>query len=322
MFLNVWRASKEVRQTVFGWAKPMKSYLAWPAMIFIGLALSVPFAVQYILAACLLMVMGLPHGAFDIALEHDARREAQLPLVATRDMIALYLAIAGAMAALWLLSPVGALILFFLLAFEHFSEELRPGLDPWIARAAATAMLTAPVLLHRRELESLFGIILGGETDSGLGAMFLMIAPMAMAIAVSGAATLIANSQYREAAKIVIVVAMMLVLPPVIGFTAYFCFDHAPLYLRKVDARLHIFGSRRVVVQAGVFTLIPLAATATLALAAPEAFVSEASVKAAFIMLSVLTLPHMIMPQVLARISSSRTPYLRRQLAPPAALRP
>jgi beta-carotene 15,15'-dioxygenase len=271
--------------------------------MFIGLALSLPLAVQYILAACIMMVMGLPHGAFDIALAHDARRAAHLPPIATREMIALYLAIAGAMAAFWLLSPAGALILFFLLAFEHFSEEMRPGLDHWIARAAATAMLTAPALLHRPELEALFGIILGGETESGLGAVFLMIAPMAMAIAISGAAMLIAERRFREAAKIIMVVAMMLVLPPVIGFTAYFCFEHAPLYLRKVDARLHIFASRRVMVQGAGFTLVALAATAALAFAAPHTLFSDASVRAAFIMLSVLTLPHMIMPQVLARIS-------------------
>ncbi|WP_295531878.1 Brp/Blh family beta-carotene 15,15'-dioxygenase [Novosphingobium sp. Chol11] len=297
----------------------MKSQLALPALIFIGVALSLPLAAQYILAASLLMVMGLPHGAFDIALEHDARRAAHLPAVSTHEMIALYLAIAGAMAALWLISAAAALILFFLLAFEHFSEELRPGLDPWIARAAATAMLTAPVLLHRPELETLFGMIIGGGTDSGLGAIFLMIAPMAAAIAVSGAAMLIAQRRYREAAKIVVVVAMMLVLPPVIAFTAYFCFEHAPLYLRQVDARLHLFSSRRVMMQAGLFTLIPLTATGALALAAPHLVFSEASIRAAFIMLSVLTLPHMIMPQVLARISGGGKLGLRGPLTPPAA---
>jgi beta-carotene 15,15'-dioxygenase len=290
--------------------------------MFIGLALSVPLAVQYILAACLLMVMGLPHGAFDIALEHRARREARLPPVATRQMIALYLAIAGAMSAFWLLSPTGALILFFLLAIEHFSEEMRSGLDPWIARAAATAMLTAPALFHRPELVALFGIILGGETESGLGAVFLMIAPMAMASAVSGAAMLIAERRFHEAAKIVIVVAVMLVLPPVIGFTAYFCFEHAPLYLRKVDARLHIFASHRLMMQGAGCTIVAFAATAALALAMPQAFFSEASVKAAFIMLSVLTLPHMTMPQLLAWFFGDRKPDLPRPLSAPTRLRP
>ena len=113
-----------------------------------------------------------------------------------------------------------------------------------------------------------------------------------------------------------------MVVPGVYGYPLCFCCRLAPVDLRNGDARHKFFSPRRVRIQAGVFTLIPLAATAALALAAPHTFFSEASVKTAFIMLSVLTLPHMIMPQVLARLSGDRKPGLPGSLTPPAALRP
>lgn len=277
----------------------MTRYFFLPALVFIGVALSLPLPVQYIVAACLLMVMGLPHGAFDIALEHQARREAQVRPVATVKMIALYVAIAGVMAAAWLITPIGALLLFFLLAIEHFSEELRRGLDPWIARASATAFLTAPLVLHRPEVDRLFSVILASNTGEYVSDILLLVAPVAIVVAISGVAILIAESYYREAAKISIVIAMMLLISPIIAFTAYFCFDHAPRYLKKIDDRLALSTSPRAMRQAACFTVASLMAAVMLALMLHGSVLSEASIKAAFIILSVLTLPHITMPAVL-----------------------
>lgn len=276
-------------------------YLVLSALVFIGVALSLPIPAQYIVAAGVLMVMGLPHGAFDIALAHHARRVAQLPRVSTIDMVALYLLLAGVMAAAWLATPFGALLLFLILAIDHFSEELRSGLDPWIARASAAAFLTIPVMFHRTEMDHLFGIILSKNTGAHFSDILLIVAPMALVIAISGVAMLIAGSYRREATKIVVVIAMMLALPPMIAFTTYFCFDHAPQYLKKINDRLGLSKSPRAVAQAAGFTLASLIAAMTVAMMlwSSNILLSEASVRTAFILLSVLTLPHVTMQHVL-----------------------
>lgn len=259
------------------------------------------------------MVMGLPHGAFDIALEHQARRDDQLRPVSTVNMVTLYLAIAGAMAGAWIVAPVGALLLFFMLAIEHFSEELRRGLDPWIARASATAFLTVPVLLHRPEMDYLFSLILSSNSGAYFSDILLLIAPMAIVIAISGVAMLISGSYYSEAAKIIAVITMMTILPPVIAFTAYFCFDHAPRYLKKIDDRLGLSKSPLAVWQAAGFTVASIIAAVTLALTLSDSMLSEASVKTAFIILSILTLPHITMHYVLVWITH-RSAIIRRYL--------
>jgi len=304
--VQVRRAHIEYAGPVQPAGRSLKNYLFPLMLVFIGVELSLPIAAQYFLAGCLLMVMGLPHGAFDIALAHEARREQGFPPIPTTAMVTLYLAIAGAMAAVWLITPTGALALFFILAIDHFSEELRPALDPWIARATATAMLTAPILLHPAELKSLFDLIKGSNTGLDFADVSILIAPSAITIAVAAVAMLVHDAQYRDAAKIIASILMMIVLPPIIAFTAYFCFEHAPRYLLQVKRHLGGELNDHVMRQAAGFTLASLIGAAVLAIAFHQGMFSEATIKAAFIALSILTLPHMTMPLAVARMTRRR----------------
>ena len=72
--------------------------------------------------SAMLLVFGLPHGSFDIAILR--RAEPSAPHNGSRiGLVLLYLSFAAAMYLVWRSSPVLALASFLVLATVHFAED-------------------------------------------------------------------------------------------------------------------------------------------------------------------------------------------------------
>ncbi len=98
------------------------------------------------LACALLLVVGLPHGALDIAALRSAKSATQLAAVGA------YLAAATTMFAVWMVSPLAGLAAFYAVAIVHFADDWDQADQSFFGHAIAVALLSAPAVLHASEL--------------------------------------------------------------------------------------------------------------------------------------------------------------------------
>lgn len=231
-----------------------------------------------------ILLLGLPHGALDmLGLLRSPRRVRA---------VGFYLALAGATAALWWAIPGAALLLFFAMAIGHFSEDWPgPGL---IANGSALALLAAPVVLHRGVIDALFAVIVDGAIPP-LAVALLLLAPVAIAAGLTSCALLWNAGRPVRAVSSAAALAGALWLPPLVGFALAFGLFHSPRQFARGVEGIAARQWRKPVAAASLASLLLVALIA--GTGAPD--FSAGMLRGTFIVLSVLTVPHMLMPLIL-----------------------
>lgn len=261
-----------------------------------GLALDTPAVTTVTCAAILLL--GLPHGTFDLALIKRAHSDQRSPAI-----VALYLICAMLMYAVWQAAPALALLTFLVLSIIHFAEDWNVSLPPFLALGTATALLSAPVLLHRELIGALFEVLVGSAAAVSFTAAAILIAPVALAIAVVATISLWVDRRRNDAIATAAALCGLIFLPPVVGFGLFFCLMHSPAQFaaaqRDLDWRKLQQWAPAIVpltfAALGIATLI-FAMSATVSL-------TDTMIVTAFMTLSILTLPHMVVPMIVERLS-------------------
>lgn len=255
-----------------------------------------------VIAAAAMLLFGLPHGTFDIEL---IRRDRCNRGIGLAPLLALYLGFALAMYALWQIRPVAALLFFIAIATWHFSEDWSDtgGL---FATGIAAATLTAPVILHRAATAAIFEAVAGTANAAIVVQLLVLAAPVALLLALIAAASLFLDGYRERALAALATLAAMTLLPPIIGFALFFCLFHSP---RHFGAALRSLGWYRPAQWLPVVAPLTLAAGGITALmyrfGAPIDAPSRLAASA-FLVLSVLTVPHMAVPLILPLITSRR----------------
>ncbi|GGB53750.1 Brp/Blh family beta-carotene 15,15'-dioxygenase [Blastomonas aquatica] len=252
-----------------------------------------------------LMVVGMPHGSFDIALLQRGSSDGAAMLSRTA-LIGLYLACALAMYLLWQIAPAWGLGIFLLMAAVHFSEDWQRCGSPFIATGMALAFLSAPVLLHSESLTGLFAVLSNDTAARLLVDLMVLIAPTMVMLAVAGAGMLWHAGERNRALSAVCGLAAMLVLPPVHGFALFFCLVHSPIQFADHSRALGLRGVRQWGGTVIPLTLGGLAVAAGIFLANRSAVLTDDVFASSFIALSVLTAPHMLVPMILRLRSPAR----------------
>ena len=245
-----------------------------------------------------LLIGGLPHGALDLAL---LRRNASHRLALT---ISLYLGLSAVMFAAWQAAPALALALFLTMAMTHFAEDWSDAEHPFFALGIAIALLSAPTLFHHAAMEKLFVLLTGDANAAVLADTLLLVAPAAAACALLAILLLWLGGHRATAVNAACALVAMVMLPPIIGFAIYFCLIHSTTHFRA--------GLNRLAPATGVVRLTIVASLGGLGIALalfqflPIGDPSSRLFSATFMTLSVLTLPHMAVPQMLRRLASER----------------
>ena len=241
-----------------------------------------------------LLVFGLPHGSLDIALVQRSARLGGWQVVGT---VALYLGCAAAMYAVWQFAPVLALASFLLVASVHFAEDWVGRLPPFFAMGTGVALLTAPALLHHRVLADILVSLTGRASATVIADLALLVAPVALVVTGIGLWLMVRNRQSEKALETGTAIVGLVFLSPILGFAIFFCLLHSPRHFAA--ARAEVRG------RDGEALLITLAALgiATLIYALRGDVMEDNAVFAAFVTLSVLTVPHMIVPRCFNSIS-------------------
>ncbi len=242
------------------------------------------------------LALGLPHGALDLA---HLRRAP----VGFGPAIALYLAVAGMVYALWRFDAVVALAAFLALAVRHFAEDWQGTLPEPFATGTSLAVLTAPALFHHETLAALFALVAGAPAAAGLADAALLLAPVTVVLASCGIALLWQHGEREHAVETVTALVAMIALPPLLGFALFFALMHSPRHFAQGSVALRGVDSFNILVTIGFAGGVALAAAIYGAGSFPTA--SAGVISTVFVTLSVLTLPHMTIPALLCRGSRS-----------------
>lgn len=272
--------------------------IALVAAMVAGLRLDGPAAT--VIAAAAMLLFGLPHGTFDLEL---IRRDRSARGVGLSTLLALYLGCALAMYLLWQARPVAALLFFLAIAVAHFAEDWADTGSGLFSHGIAAATLTAPVVLHRTATATIFEAVAGSADAAMVVELLVLVAPVALLLALLGVGSLLIDGHRERAVAAAATLAAMILLPPITGFALFFCMFHSP---RHFAAALRSLAWQQPAQWLPVVAPLTFAASGIAALI--YGFGSPIDLPArlaasAFVALSVLTVPHMAVPLMVAALS-------------------
>jgi len=251
-------------------------------------AMVTDLASQVRLLAPAVGLLGLPHGAFDLALAGAiTRKDRLLPFTLA------YMGLASLVLGIWQVAPVGALGAFLAYSAYHFASDWNDQSIAWRIGGGLSAV-GAPALFNAPEVARMFSMLSGHANISALVAL-------ARLAGVVGVLSIVWACRSRPALRPMVELATLFAaaagLPVLLYFIAYFCFLHSPRHL--CDVITEVSGRRRhALVQATTITIATLfgASLALFRLARiSEICLNESTIRTVFTGLAVLTEPHMLL---------------------------
>lgn len=261
------------------------------------------------------MLVGLPHGAFDGAIAFClgfGRSRAKMT-----GFLVMYLLLAGLSALIWSVSPVFALAAFLAMTVVHFgSGDIEHLATVWSGVAGRLVRFSQIVVhggivtillpaFHPDEVSRLFMVLAGPNAVLIMDALRPALVVWLAAAAVYLVAGLSGRRYGAMAAELAGLAVAVWLLPPLAGFAVYFCVVHSRRHFSSIWAALQLYISRRMILISGaVLTVLSWAMGAGLyasQTAAGSFTADEAFIRTVFILLAALTVPHMLLVDTMYR---------------------
>ena len=238
------------------------------------------------------VAIGLPHGALDVVIG---------PRMTKRSLFfGCYLAVAALTTLVWLVAPLLALVTFFAASWFHFARGDAPyhhrlrGAGGPFGMSTAGCALGLPLALHSGVVAPVLSDLLVGNGALGsqqVAAIGWIIAYPSIIAGIVAAIAAVQLHRYSAVAEITAVAALAVVVHPLVSFALYFALWHSPRHLIELD----IDGtSWALALGASATTLI--AGAVVWRLIEPSA---ETSIRVIFIGLAALTVPHVLVTELL-----------------------
>lgn len=207
------------------------------------------------------------------------------------------------MGTLWWVAPTLALGVFLIIAVLHFAEDWSETRSPFLAIGMAVAVVAAPALLHRAEVSAIFVALAGARDAAMFGDLLLLAAPIGCAVAIAGILSLGAARRFDRAAAAVTSLVALIALPPTLGFAIFFGLFHSPRHLGEALRALALPRARQWLPLA-VPTMLGATGLVVLLYRLGGGGLSAAMglTSATFMALSILTVPHMAVPKLVAAL--------------------
>jgi len=282
------------------------------SLIFIATALFMPdssgsLALWAVLASVFLI--GIPHGAIDhvMAAELYGLNQSWLDHL---KFYGSYLFIMMAVGLLWYLAPVGGMILFLAISIYHFGQAdmeefaaARSGSTIWyLARGCMIIGLiifsdpaaTYPIMAEAMSinLDHFAGLMPDSQTAvAGIIGVYVLIVAAGM---IAGKF----DNPLQLTADSILLILVLMVTGPLIGFALYFALWHSAGHINEMRDFFKTRGKNLTVPgfykKALPFTVVSIVGLAFLAGVNHAFGLDEQFLSLMFILISVLTLPHMV----------------------------
>lgn len=263
-----------------------------------GIAPVVTLDMPSLIALFFVVLIGLPHGAFDGAVAGylGAGRSAKSFL----GFCLGYCLLAAVVVLLWVQFPATLLVMFLLMSALHFgwgdaNSTSRVGFAVQVTIHGALPVFVISVL-HEDEVRSLFNLI----SDGGAApALFIARSICWLVIALAPVYAVMAwrdPSMRRRFIEGLGLAALLALLPPLVGFSLYFCLFHTARHMKHIWHNLRtVMPMSHVYWQAAIFTLSSWGMGLLVFVWLDSGNVTADLMKVIFIGLAALTVPHMIL---------------------------
>jgi len=275
----------------------MTMHATWDTALFVAASLFFSVIVfffepalpaQILLLAPLVVLLGLPHGAFDMALARKIWPSKGLwwPI----GFSVFYVGLALLVLAVWLLAPGFALIAFLAYSAYHFSGDWAGTSQAWRC-AGGLSTVGAPALTHHDDVATIFEYLVPTTNAAPIAAGLFVIGALALILSALAAAQ---SPRPKVALEIAMLWLAAVAMPPLIYFIVYFCFLHSPRHLAHAYRDLYdVPGAVRSAL--GIMAMTIVGAVCAWAFLAQSGPADAATLKTVFIGLAALTVPHMIL---------------------------
>lgn len=237
-----------------------------------------------IVLSVLILVFGLPHGAYDVFI----LRERTGPDSFFKAM-ACYVLAGGCVALVWWLAPAAFGLLFFGLSIIHFGDSDWPN-DSWLVKLCwGVAVLAIPLAVQPNEVTSLLANLLPAPTANwivngiiavglpGLLGLFLSCAnPIRKGLVLA----LLACVSWRQSA--------------LMGFAVYFCLFHSQIHLARWQKRIPVTDNHLARLLVLVVLMSVGVAVGTLMAVNSQSGLDSNLFAVTLLVLACLTAPHMV----------------------------
>ena len=257
-------------------------------------------------AVAIMLLGGLPHGACDLSLAAAALQRGwrELGLV-----LVLYVLTGAAMAGLWWLSPIAALIVFLALSGFHFGEDWAMLPSGLLRVMAGLAVITTAAIGQPAQVSALFVGLTGSSLAPIVAHWLAAAAPVTLLVTAVGL-----TSAWQAGLRLLVLAyglsyAGLLFLPPMLGFALFFVGLHAPLHWRTVIR--HLPGRQILIARREAIGFTALTLAVWLVWLAGWGLPMGGSLGAeAFRLLSIVAAPHLALSLALERRLKCGVPVL------------
>ena len=256
-----------------------------------GMSPGTPLILIFLVAG--VVILGLPHGALDplVARQLWGAREF---FTMTRFLI-LYAGIAMLCAAVWMLAPNAALVVFLIISAYHFGSDWEDLSPAWGQNAFGLVIVSLPTVHNAQAVTEIYRQ-LGASMATGIVTVSQMVAVVAVVAALFAVSV---RTKFRVSGLMELSAVLVggLMLPPLLFFVCYFCLLHSPKHLMQTARSLGLSGVRDIARSAAPTVLGTLILGFVLWMALPSANYSEKVIRLVFIGLAALTMPHMLLTE-------------------------
>ena len=256
-----------------------------------------------------IVFIGLPHGAVDGALAAhlgwmDSKKKAASFLTG-------YVAMAALVVGLWFIAPVLSFIIFLAISMFHFGKgDVNSPNKQFTAiesLARGGIVIAGISQFHKVDADYIFQVLIGSNTD-----LVWLFLDAALAITIACCGITIAAKKGQERGKFFGEIAgltlIFAILPPLVGFSIYFCLIHSVRHFTSMKAMLSDTISKLQITKTTVLFSAICWAVGLIILAqqSTNIGIEPALLQVIFIGLAALTVPHMMLVDGYTEYQKSR----------------
>ena len=255
------------------------------------------------IASALILLCGVPHGTLDV--EIAASRFRRHGVVGKSQITAAYVVCAAAMASLWAILPSAALVVFLVLSIIHFGADWRTGVDPFFAMMVGWALIALPALAHPAQVAAIFETLTGDGHGGTIAALLACTAIPALLGSLLFGFQAFERAQSLSGLDVMCCLIAALALPPLAGFAVFFCGLHSPRHLAEALRQSGPASNGTKAIIGGAVMALSLGAAGLIFYADRTASIDAGIITTAFVLLSILTVPHFILEQLIDKAARS-----------------
>lgn len=246
-----------------------------------------------------IFLIGMPHGSFDGAIAMHLGI-ANKPSKFVTFLVS-YVLLSAVVVATWILLPALTLILFLLISAFHFGSRdsiiEEKGIKLIESITLGGIVIVAISQFHRTEVDAIYSYLINGNT----AVVWAIIDVLTLGVILGFMECLTINSGgerwRKKAIEVGVLLAIFAVVPPLVGFSIYFCLVHSSRHFKEIYSTLsESVGKKNIQLQAlGLTALTWIFGLTAFYFLADVTDPGPAILRVTFIGLAALTVPHMIL---------------------------